>query len=375
MNLNVIRKKFPIVNSKVFLNHAETSPLPRPSIEAIMKCIERLSFHGEHSINLKEGRALFARLLNAKEDEIAIIPSTSTGLNIVANMLEYPRGSNIVTTDLEYPAVVYPWLRRKLKVEVRYAQSVNGFIELNEFEKMIDDDTVAVTISHVEYTNGFRNNLRAIAETAHEHGAFLIVDAIQSVGALNVNVKECNVDFLATSSYKWLLAPSGMGFMYIRRDLTEKFEPTFVGCAGVKEEIFKSVNLWNNRELLLVDEARRFEVSEPSVLSYVGTVASVRMILNFGLEWIEKRVLKLTGNLIEELKELNVDLQTPEEEDFRAGIVNFKVKDPDKIVNKLRDDNVIVSARGNGLRISPHFYNSYGEIEKLIDSLKKLLRY
>lgn len=175
------------------------------------------------------GKPLFAKLIGAKKEEIALIKNTSTGINIAASVLHYPLGSKIVTTDLEHPSVVYPWLRRSLDVKVHYVKNVNGKFLLDDLEKAVDDKTVAVAVSHVEYVNGFRNNLHAISEIAHKHGAYLIVDAIQSAGAIPIDVKRDDVDFLATACYKWLLSPPGAGYLYIKEELIEKFEPPFVG--------------------------------------------------------------------------------------------------------------------------------------------------
>ena len=372
MNIDEIRKDFPIVENRIFLNHAGISPLPRPVIEAIRRYLDESPRLGTYKIDLDECKRLFADLIGAKLEEIAATPNASTGINIVANMLSYPPEANIVTTDLEYPAVVYPWLRKK--VEVRYVKNINGRLLIEDFEKLIDDNTVIVAISHVEYANGFRNDIKAIAQIAHEHGALIMVDAIQSLGALKVDVKRSDIDFLATSCYKWLLAPSGIGFLYIKEDLIEKFEPTFVGCAGVKPEIFETSNLWNNRELILRRDAGRFEVSWPGDIPLIGVMAALRMILGFGIDWIEGRVLRLTGFLMDGLEDLGLRLQTPREDEERSGIVNFLVDDPDEMVKLLRGKGIIVSARGCGVRVSPHFYNTEEEIRILIDVLKDLLR-
>jgi len=160
-------------------------------------------------------------------------------------MLDYPRDAKVVTTDLEYPSVVYPWLRRKLGVKVHYVKNRDGKILLEDFEKAVDDKTVAVAVSHVEYVNGFRNDLKAIGEIAHEHGAYLIVDAIQAAGAIKIDVKRDDVDFLTTACYKWLLSPPGAGYLYVRKELIEKFEPPFVGWASVKSEVFETIDFWD----------------------------------------------------------------------------------------------------------------------------------
>ncbi|MEM2093038.1 MAG: aminotransferase class V-fold PLP-dependent enzyme [Candidatus Bathyarchaeia archaeon] len=226
---------------------------------------------------------MFANLINAKPEEIALVENTSTGLNIVANMLRYPRGSKVVTTDLEYPSVVYPWLRKGLGVNVHYVKNVEGMILLDDIERDVDDKTLAVVISHVEYVNGFRNDLREISKIAHEHGAYLIVDAIQSAGIIPIDVKRDGVDFLATACYKWLLGPSGAGYLYVKEELIENFEPPFIGWASVKPEVFETLDLWDIWNLRLSENASRFEVGSPSAISFIGASEAIKMLLKLGI--------------------------------------------------------------------------------------------
>ncbi|MEM2338142.1 MAG: aminotransferase class V-fold PLP-dependent enzyme [Candidatus Bathyarchaeia archaeon] len=175
------------------------------------------------------GKSLFARLVNAKPEEVALVENTSVGLNIAANALLCPSGSKVVTTDLEYPSVVYPWLKKSPIVKVHYIRNRRGKVLLEDFEKAVGNSTVAVVVSHVKYVNGFRNNLKALSEIAHSHGAVLIVDAIQSAGVIPIDVKRDDVDFLATACYKWLLGPSGAAYLYVRKELIEKLKPPMLG--------------------------------------------------------------------------------------------------------------------------------------------------
>lgn len=368
-----IRELFPIVHNRVFLNHAGQSPLPRPAADAMHKYIEDFANFGFSSLERDYGKALFAKLIGAKQEEIALVENTSVGLNIAANVLRYPPGSKVVTTDLEYPSVVYPWLRKSLGVKVHYIENVEGKILLEDVEKAVDDKTVAVVVSHVEYVNGFRNDLRAISEIAHKHGAYLIVDAIQSAGVIPIDVKRDNVDFLATACYKWLIGPAGAGYLYVKKELIEDFEPPFVGWASVKQEVFETLDFWDIWSLRLSETASRFEVGSPSAISFVGAAEAIRMLLNFGIEEIEKRVLKLTNRLIEAVKSLGLTLQTPEDPQCRSGIVNFKIDKPREVVKELRRKGIIVSARTHGIRVSPHFYNTQEEIDKLTDEVRKTL--
>jgi selenocysteine lyase/cysteine desulfurase len=367
-----IRELFPITKNKVFLNHAAQSALPKPVAEIVHICIDDFSNFGHSSIEWNDGgKPFFARLIDARTEEIALVENTSVGMNIAANALQYPKGAKIVTTDLEYPSVVYPWLRKRLGVEVHYVKNVDGKILLSDVEKAVDDKTVAIAISHVEYVNGFRNDLRALSEIAHKHGAYLIVDAIQSAGAIQVDVKRDDVDFLTASCYKWLLSPPGAGYLYVKKELIEEFEPPFVGWASVKPEVFETIDFWDIWSLNLSETASRFEIGSPSYTSFMGATEALQMLLNFGIENVEKRIWKLTDHFIEATKNLGLKLQSPEEKQYRSGIVLSKMARPKEVVMSLRKKGIIVSARANGLRVSPHFYNTEAEIDKLVENIKK----
>ncbi len=366
-----VRDQFPIVQNKTFLNHAAESPLPKSVVNAIHKYVDETSKHHSTSVEWEDyGKPFFAKLINAKTEEIALVENTSTGMNIAANVLHFPHGSKIVTTDLEYPAVVYPFLRKGLDVKVEYVKNVNGKILLEDLEKAVDDKTAAVAISHVEYVNGFRNDIRAISETAHSHGAYVIVDAIQAAGAIPIDVKKDDVDFLTTACYKWLLSPSGVAYLYVKEELVKKSEPPYVGWASVKNEVFETIDFWDIWNLQLSETASRFEVGSPSVISIVGAREALKLLLNVGIDNIEKRILKLTDRLIDSVKDLGLKLQTPEEKQHRSGIVNFKIGKPREIVEKLAQEDIVVSARANGIRVSPHFYNTEEEIDKLVKEIK-----
>ena len=370
-SLQEVRKMFPVVQNKVFLNHAAMSPLPIPAIRAMQKFMKEFSQTATvRREDFDEPKKSFAKLVGATEDEIAFVTNTSTGLNIAAHMLECPSDSNIVTTDLEYPSVVYPWLGQRLGAKVRYVRNAGGKILLNDVERAVDDDSVALAISHVEYANGFRHDLRSLAEIAHEHGAYFIVDAVQSAGVIPIDVRQDGVDFLTAGCYKWMLGPAGAGFLYVREELIEKFEPPFIGWASVKPEVFKTIDFWDIWTLKLAETASRFEVGCPSLCSLLGAQASVQLLLSMGISDIERRVLTLTSRLIEAVKELGLQLQTPEEPKCRSGIVNFLVTRPEERVAGLNRRGMIVSARAHGIRVSPHFYNAEEEIDALVEELR-----
>jgi selenocysteine lyase/cysteine desulfurase len=371
-NISDIRKNFPVTRSKVFLNHAAYSPLPKPVVNIMREYNDELSRFEIDEVKYGLGKEDFARLVGAEEKEVALVQNTSTGLNIVANVLECPKGANVVTTDMEYPSVVYPWLNKKLGVEVRYVKNEEGKIPLASIEKNVDDQTIALAISHVEYVNGFKHDLKNLSQVAHENGAFLIVDAIQSLGVIPVDVDRMSVDFLTASCYKWLLGPAGAGYLYVRKELIERFDPPFIGWGSVDPEVFETIQFWDIRKLQLSNTASRFEIGSPSFVGHVGARAAIRLLLEVGIENIRKRILGLTELLMDSIENLGYQLTSPREPQHRSGIVHFLIEDAKKKAEKLKNKNIIVSARSNGLRISPHFYNTEEEIELLIKELKTM---
>lgn len=368
--ISKLRQNFPVTKYKIYLNHAGHSPLAKLVRDAMQKLVQDFSEYGD-ALEYDDGKTSFAKLVNASPDEIAHVQNTSTGLNIIANMLDYPEGANIVTTDLEYPSVVYPWKKKKLGVKVRYVKNKAGKILLKDLERAVDDKTVAVAISHVEYMNGFKFDLKAVSEIAHEHGAYFVVDAIQSLGAFPVDVKQDDVDFLTAGSYKWMLGPLGIGYLYVRKELVTQFEPPFIGWASVKPEVFETINFWEINTLKLSENATRFEIGTSSFVSAAGAAAALKLILGVGVKSIQKRILKLTDHLIEKIERKGLKLQTPLEPEHRSGIVNFLIDDAQERVRRLAKKNLVVSARSYGIRVSPHFYNTEEEIDKLVEEATK----
>jgi cysteine desulfurase/selenocysteine lyase len=370
--IDQIRQQFPVTRKKAYLNHAAHSPLPQPVASAMRKFTDEYLRLGDTSLDCEpKGKPQFAKLIGARPEEIALIENTSMGLSLVANMLRYPKGSKIVTTDMEYSSVVYPWLRKDRGVKVHYVKSDGKKVSLDDMEKAVDDKTVAVAISHVSYFNGFRHNLKVLSEIVHEHGAYLIVDAIQSVGTMPIDVSRDDVDFLSCACYKWLLSPEGAAYFFVRDELIEKFEPPMLGWASVDQKMFETVDFWDIWNPKLSKTASRFEAGSHATISFVGATEGMKMLLDQGIDNVKSRIMKLTDHLIGCIERLELELQTPKDKQCRSGIVNFKIKKPQKIVERLKKKHIIVSARANGIRVSPHFYNTEEEIDSLITEIKK----
>jgi selenocysteine lyase/cysteine desulfurase len=322
-------------------------------------------------------RGLLGKLVGASEDEICYAPNTSYGINVTANSLPIEPGMNAVLWELEFPGNLYPWLKQRSRgLEIRWLRG--RMVDASSFERMVDRRTVVVAISHVNWVNGLRVGLKEISEIVHRNGGFLFVDATQSAGAMQVDVRKMGVDVLASAFYKWLLGPSGAGFLYVRDDLIEKLDPPFIGWNAVKNTGPPSY-LFNPKRIVYQDHAGRYLPGSMSPIPFLGAGVALRMLLDRGISNIERRVLDLTGHLIDGLDELGVEVESPRERASRGGIVSFKASDPAGLEGRLREKKIRVSARSQegvgGIRVSPHFYNTESEITTFLRTLSKLINF
>lgn len=377
-NILDVRKDFPAIENYNYLNTASVGLLPKQTISAIKRYLDEERLYGniywkEWENKLEQTRSLIAKLIGAKEEEIAIVPNTSEGLNIVANGIKWKNKEKIVLNDLEFPSNIFPWQNqaKKHNLEIRIAKNVHGEIPLEEYEKHIDDSTRVVAVSWVEFQNGFKHDLKALAEVAHAHGAYLVVDGTQSVGMLDIDVKKMNVDFLACACAKWLISPIGTGFLYIRRDLVDEIDATYVGWRSVKDP-----ENFSYRWFELDETARRFEAGSPSFLGIQGLMESLKYIRRIGPRSIERRDLELAEYLVEQFLEIKqLKIVTPLNEDKpQSAIVSFTCRNVEEVYNKLLENRFIVSLRLNAIRVSPHFYNVEQEIENLVNLVKNEIR-
>jgi len=325
---------------------------------------------------IAQTREQFAKLIGCEKTEVFFVPTTTTGLNVVANMIATERGSNVVTNDMEYLSNVIVWLKRQAKgVQVRFVRNLNGKIILDDVKKKLDSRTAALTIGQVGWWNGFRHDIEMLSEVAHEKGAYLVVDGIQCVGAMKVDVKREGIDFLVCGTYKWLLGPGGAAFLYVSKDLAEKLEPLFMfehnlEAKSVETNLFDKFDLYN---LKYGSKLFRHDMGAFNRPAYAGSWASMNMILKEGIHRIEEKIKRVYEYSISQLHETGFSLQTPEESDKRFGIVNFKISNCREVVAVLRNEKgVIVSPRLGGIRVSPHFFNTEEDIDTLINGLKEL---
>ena len=374
MDIDRIRSEFPVIRKYSYFDHAAVGPLPTRALEAAKRVMEEKSegdLHwGSWEDTAEATRKSIADLIKARTEEIALVHSTSEGLAIVANGLSYQKGQNIVTCDMEFASNLFPWqaLAKRYGLELRVVRNRDGRLQMEDFDDAIDSKTRIVAISYVQYSNGFRINLGELSKIAHEKGAYIVTDAVQAVGQMPVDVSKLGVDFFATSGYKWLLSPIATGFLFVRRDLFEELWPTIVGYRSDQHPMGFSF-----REFNPAQTAHRYEAGQLNFPGFAGMGEAIALLQSFGRENVWQRILALVDRLVDGLqRDTRVQLRSCLDEESRSGIVNVACQDPDSASQRLLEHGVVVSVRGGGLRISPHFYNTEKEIDKLISELKHL---
>ncbi len=368
-DLTVYRQEFPITEKWTYLNHAAVGPLSRRVVQAIERLLHARQ-EGELDLEewerTREGtRALAARLLNATPEEIAFAGATGDGLDIAASILPLQPGDNVILCDVEFPANVYPWLHLERKgVEVRIVPHDGGGLTPERLAATMDRRTRVVTVSSVQFLSGFCADLPALSRLCKENGTFFVVDAIQSLGAVPLDVRAAGVDILAANGAKWLMAPIGTSILYVRRELARELPPSrgyYVAYTPPEPYLEYS------RQLR--DDARRFEVNSPNVIGIYGLRAALSLLLEVGIERIHERILDLTDRLIAGLDALGIEMLTPRRRERRAGIVTIRTEDPAGDLARLKEAGVVIALREGYLRISPHFYNTPAEIDRLLELL------
>jgi cysteine desulfurase/selenocysteine lyase len=368
-----IRELFPVTRRYAYLNHASCAALPRPVVEAMTGYLTERQLSGSEAMaswdeSLERVRRLAARFIGAHRDEIVFTNSISHGLNIVAAGLDWQAGDNLICAETEFPANVYPWTNLcRRSIEARFAPARDNRILVEDVASLMDSHTRLVAISFVEFGTGYRNDLDTLAELCHERGALLCVDGIQGLGALRFSVADTPADFIAGHAAKWMLGPIGAGFLYVRRELLPRLDPVMTGWRAVVDR--GNYYCYDSR---LRASGERFEPGSLNVAGLLGMEAAIALLLSVGLDEIEDRILSLTDFLVAGLESRGCIVTTPiAQRRERSGIVCFRhpAVDPTVLADRLQAADVLVSLRGDVIRVSPHFYNSEADLARLLDVL------
>ena len=372
-----IRVESPTLNELTYLNHASTGPLHGRTAKALTNYVNfwKIANYKEPSESKVNVRKQFAKIINASPEEITFTPDVTHGSKIAANVLNYNKDSNIVCYWNDYPGQVYQalFLQKTKGIEYRPVPDKKNIVSVEDFAEKIDEKTKLVLLSHVQWTTGFRANLKEITKVAHENDAFILVDSIQSSGAILNDVRDWDIDFLTCGVAKWLLGPDQKGFFYMKRKLINEFFPPFAGYHGT-DHGSEFQPYWNVNKIDYLPTIDRYMDTNPGSILYYIASEGLQILLDYGIKNIQKRIFQLTDYLIEQLQTLgNYEFITPLEKEYRSGIINIRLPNNIEVVKKLREQKIVTSSRYGGIRISPHFYNTEEDIDLLISEIKRIL--
>ena len=369
MNIDVIREEFPVARKYLFFDHAKVAPVPRrlcKTVEVFTEnaCEQGTAHYAHWMEDVESVRKSFARLINADVDEIAFVKNTSEGISIVANGVDWQKGDNVVVPDIEFPANVYPWWNlKRFGVETRMVRNRGGRVLFDDIVEKVDSRTRVISVSSVECNSGFRNDLKRIGAFCKDKDIFFCVDAIQSLGALPMDVKKSHIDFLAADGHKWLLSVEGCGGFYVARDALEKIHPAVVGWDSVV-----NAQEFMNYDFSFRPDARRFEEGSFNVLSIKALGSSLSLFHEYGMKFISRRLLGLGDLILEELRRRNLKVLNSIIPEERSGIVSFTgAFDLERFNCYMRNRNVLLTARDGMIRLSPHFYNTEEEVTRFFE--------
>jgi len=399
MTLQDARNEFPALQRQTFLDSACVSLAPQRTVEKLRSFLDMAAncpsgSSTQHHIDMDEmrsqARPQVAKLIHAEEGDIALVESTTHGLSLVANAIPLERGDRVVICDLEFLEVAVPWMqkREELGIEIDSIRNRDGQILVEDIEAAIGKRTRVIAISSAQWSNGFRCDLEALSGLCRERGIFLIVDAVQQIGAIPFDVQKTPVDAIACGGHKWLMAPFGCGFLYLSKEFRAKVKPPIAGYLSVAEPeggwgtYFQTPSATPVRHYEFIGGARRWETGgTANYPGAIGLAESVRLINELGTANIGEHVLSLTDHLISGLKQQDIRVVTVEDRRWRSGIVTFTLGDVDEnvaLMNFLQQHKVLVSVRYTshvgGVRVSCHLFNNQEDLDRLLELVGVYLR-
>jgi selenocysteine lyase/cysteine desulfurase len=373
MDWTSLREQIPVTRRWAYFDHAAVAPLSAPAQRALVEWAADMTDNGEIHEPLwfrrvNEVRSLAGRLLNSDPLDIAFIKNTSEGIGIVAEGFPWKPGDNVVTAAEEYPANIYPWMNLASRgVELRCLSSRGNRLSIDDIRAALDDRTRVLSLSWVEYSSGYRNDLDALGELCRQRGIFFFVDAIQGLGVLPLDVQKTPIDGLAADGHKWLLAPEGAGIFYVRREWVDRLHAVGVGWNSVV-----GARDFSKIDFTLKPHAGRWESGTLNVGGIHALGASLEMLLGIGIPQIADRIIELTDDLCRKAMAAGLEVFSSREPGERSGIVSLLPPpgvEPRTLVRRCRDAGIVINLRGGRLRVSPHCYNTEDEIDRLVRSL------
>lgn len=367
INWDDIRKQFPVTENSTYLNAAAAGPLARQTMEAATEYYRQMmddadTHWDEWLAKREEVRRKVAAFINAEPDEIALTTNTSSGMNVIVDALE--THGEVISCDLEFPVSTLPWMNRRIPVHL--VKSVEGEVRIEDIRGAMNARTGIICLSHVQYSNGLRMNLEAVGDAKGGHA--LVVNASQSAGVFEIDVKRMRIDALCSTGHKWMLSGYGTGFVYLSRELMERTRPRAIGWLSVQEPYA----MLNDELHLRHDAAARAELGCPHFSGIFALGASVDLVTRIGVNEIEARALTLNRVLTTRLMETGWIVLSPlANESLRSAETLVAVGEPSRVVGKLAERKIIVTEKPQGIRVATDFFNNEEDIERLIEGLSE----
>jgi selenocysteine lyase/cysteine desulfurase len=365
INWDDIRKQFPVTENSTYLNAAAAGPLSRATTAAATEYYQQMmndgDIHWDEWLEKREDvRRKVARFINAEPDEIGLTTNTSSGMNVIIDALE--THGEVISCDLEFPVSTLPWMNRRIPVHL--VQSIAGGVIIGDIRGAMNVRTGIICMSHVQYSSGFRIDLEELGNGKGGHA--LVVNAAQSAGVFEIDVKRMKIDALSATGHKWMLSGYGSGFVYLSRELQERSKPRAIGWLSVEDPYGDR----NNEIHLRHDAAARAELGCPHFAGMFALGASVELIATLGMKNIEERALELNRYLTSRLIDSGWRVLSPiADERMRSAETLVEVDDPAAVVAKLAEQKIIVTKKPQGIRIATHFFNDKADVERLVTAL------
>jgi selenocysteine lyase/cysteine desulfurase len=364
-----VRSRFPIFNRKIYLNSCSQGALSN-AVEAALTGHLQTWHEGGSPWDVwvqkyEETRAQFARFIGAEPDEVAVVPSASAGINAVASALEFTKRPKVVMGEYEFPTMGHVWLAQKSRgAQIEFVAAEGERLRTESYAQAVDERTAIVPLTHICFMNGFRSDIAGVTRIAHAKGALVFLDDYQDCGTRPVNVKAMDVDFYVTGTLKYLLASSGVAFLYVRKSLIPTLAPTISGWFAQNNPFAFDV-----KHLDQASNARRFEAGTPPIPNIYAASAGIALLQEIGLDQVAQQVRTLAQALIQGARELGIHVKTPL--DSVGPLVVLRSSNVEKVIALLAEQNIIVSSRHDGLRISFHVHNTLDDVRQVLDALKK----
>ena len=365
-----LRAEFPAVEASVYLSTAAGGPMSRAAAAAGAEYYESTCRDGDVHwdawlARIEDIRGSMATHLGCHRDELSFIANASVGLNLIAHRLYREHGAcRVSLVRGDFPSVTLPWQQLGFDVDfIEPDTAGHGGVEIDALASGLAAETRVLAISWVHYSGGYRYRLDELAEVCRARDITLVVDVTQGCGAVRLDLSESSVDYAVSSGYKWLNAGYGVGYLYVNRKHARAASHPAVGWRSARDPYA----LVSDR-LDITPAASALELGHPPFAGAFTLGAAIELARTIGMEHVERRVLDLGGYLLERLAEKGVRFQTPIDESRRAGIVMARPADPDSVEADLQRRGILASVRGGGLRISPHWYNTRSDIDRLVET-------